>query len=92
MQLNEYFDGKVKSLGFENEEGKITVGVMEPGEYEFDTNEHERVRITTGVLSVKLPGEQTFRDYRVGDEFQVDANQKFQLIVGQPSAYLCYYT
>ena len=92
MQLNEYFDGKVKSLGFVNEEGKITVGVMEPGEYEFDTREHERVRVTTGTLSVKLPGQQSFQDYSVGDEFQVDANQKFQLIVEQPTAYLCYYT
>ena len=30
---------------------------MAPGEYEFGTTEHERVRVTSGVLKVKLPGE-----------------------------------
>ena len=92
MQVNEYFDGNVKSIGFENDEGKITSGVMAPGEYEFGTTEHERVRVTSGVLNVKLPGEDAYQPYGVGSEFQVAANQKFQLIVEQASAYLCFYT
>lgn len=91
MKVNEYFGGQVKSIGFENEEGRITSGVMAPGEYEFATSEHERVKVVSGELKVKLPGAQSYEAYRVGDEFQVAENQKFQLIVDQASAYLCYY-
>lgn len=92
MKVNEYFDGNVKSIGFNNSEGKITSGVMAPGEYEFGTTEHELVRVVSGELKVKLPGEKTYKSYGVGAEFEVDANQKFQLIVEQASAYLCFYT
>ena len=37
LSVNEYFEGKVKSIGFNNAEGKVTAGVMEIGEYEFGT-------------------------------------------------------
>ena len=92
MKVNEYFDGNVKSIGFENDEGKITSGVMAPGEYEFGTTEHELVKVVSGVLKVKLPGENSYTPYATGAEFQVEANQKFQLVVEQASAYLCFYT
>ncbi len=92
MKVNEYFDGNVKSIGFENSEGKITSGVMAPGEYEFGTTEHELVRVVSGELKVKLPGEELYKPYGVGAKFEVDANQKFQLIVEQASAYLCFYS
>lgn len=91
MNVNEYFDGNVKSIGFENREGKITSGVMAPGEYEFGTTEPERIRVVSGELSVKLPGEDQYRAYGVGEEFEVAPHQKFQLIVDQATAYLCYY-
>ena len=31
FKVNEYFDGKVKSLAFKSMEGQATVGVMAPG-------------------------------------------------------------
>jgi len=31
LKVNEYFDGKVKSIALENAEGNATVGVMEQG-------------------------------------------------------------
>jgi hypothetical protein len=37
ISVNEYFDKKVKSLGYTTNSGKSTVGVMEDGEYEFGT-------------------------------------------------------
>ena len=92
LKVNEYFDGNVKSIAFENREGKLTSGVMAAGEYEFGTTEHERVKIVSGEFQVKLPGSEVYESYKVGDEFQVAANQKFQLVIEQPSAYLCYYT
>ena len=92
LKVNEYFDGNVKSIAFQNSEGKLTSGVMAAGDYEFGTTEHERVRIISGEFRVKLPESETYESYKVGDEFQVAADQKFHLIIEQPSAYLCYYT
>ena len=37
FKVNAYFDGKVKSLGFQGESSAATVGVMAAGEYEFGT-------------------------------------------------------
>ena len=91
MQVNEYFEGKVKSIGFENKEGRATAGVMAVGEYEFGTSEHERVKVVSGELFVRLPGSDQFKSFSVGTEFEVDANQKFQLKVQQATAYLCFY-
>ena len=37
FKVNEYFDGKVKSIGFKTSEAPATVGVMAPWHYEFGT-------------------------------------------------------
>ena len=50
MQVNEYFDGNVKSIGFENSEGRATAGVMAVGDYEFGTSENELMKIVSGSL------------------------------------------
>ena len=41
LQVNEYFSGNVKSIGFDNADQRATVGVMAPGEYEFGTGAPE---------------------------------------------------
>ncbi len=91
MIVNEYFNGSVKSIGFENSEGRVTCGVMEIGEYEFGTREHELMKVVSGTLSVKLPGEEAYKDFSTGQNFEVAANLKFQVRVNEPSAYLCFY-
>lgn len=91
MKVNEYFDGNVKSIGFENSEGRVTAGVMAIGEYEFGTSEPERVKVVSGELIVKLPGEDEFKPYPSGQEFCVAEGKKFQLKVNQATAYLCFY-
>lgn len=91
MQVNEYFDGNVKSIGFENSEGKATAGVMAPGEYEFGTSENERMVITSGKLQARLPGTDAFQTFGAGDEFKVAANTKFQVNVEEATSYLCFY-
>jgi purine/pyrimidine-nucleoside phosphorylase len=48
VTVNEYFEGKVKSLVVNSLEGKKTVGVMEPGEYEFGTQTKEIMTVVTG--------------------------------------------
>lgn len=91
MQVNEYFDGNVKSIGFENSEGRATAGVMAAGDYEFGTSENELMKIVSGSLQAKLPGSETFETYHAGSEFKVSANAKFLVKVTQPTAYLCFY-
>jgi len=92
MKVNEYFDGNVKSIGFENSEGRVTSGVMAIGEYEFGTSENEQMKVVSGELIVKLPGQIDYVAYRSGSEFHVGANEKFQVKVEQPTAYLCFYS
>jgi hypothetical protein len=91
IRLNEYFDGKVKSLALENTEGTSTVGVMAPGEYEFGTSTVEHMTVVSGSLTVKLPGESSWKTFKANDTFIIDKNQKFQLKVNEFSAYLCKY-
>ncbi|TWU16716.1 pyrimidine/purine nucleoside phosphorylase [Allorhodopirellula heiligendammensis] len=91
MNVNEYFDGNVKSIGFENSEGRVTSGVMAAGEYEFGTSENELMKVVSGTLSVQLPGQDSFEDFSTGQEFKVAANKKFQVRVSEPTAYLCFY-
>lgn len=91
FKVNEYFDGKVKSLAFGTADGPATVGVMAAGDYEFGTSTVEIMSVVSGVLSVKLPGETAYRDYGAGQSFTVAAGEKFQLKVAADAAYLCLY-
>ncbi len=91
MNVNEYFDGNVKSIGFENDEGRATAGVMAIGDYEFGTSENELMKIVSGELQATLPGSDSPQTFRAGDQFTVAANQSFQVKVVQPTAYLCFY-
>lgn len=91
VQVNEYFQGKVKSLTVNAPAGKQTVGVMEPGEYEFGTAQKERMTVVTGALNVCLPGSSEWKVFAAGAVFTVAAQSKFQLKVTQDTAYLCEY-
>jgi len=91
FKVNEYFDGRVKSLAFKSTEGPATVGVMAPGEYEFGTSTVEVMTVLSGVLTVKLPESEAWKDYRAGETFTVAAGKKFQLKVAADAAYLCLY-
>lgn len=91
LTVNEYFDGTVKSIALENRDGKATVGVMEPGSYEFGTSTVEVMKVISGMLTVQLPDADGFQDFPAGTEFTVAAGKKFQLEVEEPTAYLCLY-
>ncbi len=91
FKVNEYFDGTVKSIAFTQAEGKATIGVMAPGEYEFGTAEREIMHVVYGELNVKLPGSSAFETFKTGSEFHIPANSKFQLKVVVETAYLCEY-
>jgi hypothetical protein len=91
LDVNEYFDGKVKSISFQGETLPATVGVMTPGEYEFNTAQKETVTVVSGALTVKLPGCGDWQTFHQGETFIVAAQQSFQLQVATDTAYLCTY-
>ena len=88
---NEYFDAKVKSLGYETAQGKSTVGVMEPGEYEFGTSSHEIMTVIEGELLVTLPGSVEAKSYKAGSSFEVVKNSSFKVVAKGQTSYLCLY-
>lgn len=89
--INEYFDGKVKSIRFNTQEGQATVGVMAPGEYVFGTSTVEYMTITSGLMSILLPGETEWRDFREFETFKVEKDVKFQVRVAEETSYRCLY-
>ncbi|MBN7818418.1 pyrimidine/purine nucleoside phosphorylase [Bowmanella yangjiangensis] len=90
-EANIYFDGKVTSRTVLFADGtRKTLGVMQPGEYEFSTSEKELMEILAGSLQVKLPGED-WQQINAGQQFYVSANAAFQLKVETVSDYCCSY-
>ncbi len=79
-KTNEYFEGRVKSLSFENNERPATIGVMAPGEYEFGTSKKEYMTVTCGRMEVEA-----------GKTFEVEANRSFNVRVEEETSYLCLY-
>lgn len=91
LNVNEYFEGQVKSIGFQSATLPASVGVMAPGEYTFDTSQFETMTVVSGALKVKLPQSDEWQIFSAGETFTVDANQSFHLEVEVASAYLCTY-
>ena len=91
ISINEYFDGNVKSLGYDSLTGKSTIGVMEAGDYEFGTSTHETMTVVEGEMTVKLPDSSVWTTYKAGESYQIDANKKFQVKVTVQTSYLCQY-
>lgn len=91
FDVNEYFDGNVKSIALDNSQGQLTVGVMAVGEYTFGTSQHETMTVVSGALTVKLPGSEEWLTFNAGERFEIDANQKFDVKVAEQTAYLCQY-
>ena len=89
-KANVYFDGKVTSRTVLFPDGsKKTLGIMQPGEYEFSTTDRELMEITTGELSVLLPGESEWKEIKAGESFEVEGNSKFKMKVKALTDYCC---
>ncbi|CCQ73004.1 pyrimidine/purine nucleoside phosphorylase [Magnetospira sp. QH-2] len=91
LKVNEYFEGAVKSIGFQSETLPASVGVMAPGDYEFGTSQKETMTVISGALIVRLPGEDDWQTFAPNQSFQVDADRKFLVKVLVDTAYLCTY-
>ena len=89
-KANVYFDGKVTSRTVLFSDGsKKTLGIMLPGDYEFNTADKEIMEIMSGELEVLLPGAADWRKVRGGESFEVPANAKFSLKVAAVTDYCC---
>ena len=92
LNVNEYFDGNVKSIGFNTDNGPVSSGVMAPGEYTFGTNQNELMKVTSGELVALLPGSTDWQSFPAGTEFRIAADQSLDLKVAQTTTYLCFYS
>ena len=91
-EANVYFDGNVNSRTIYLPDGsRQTLGVMQPGEYTFDTNEAEIMEMMSGDLEVKLPGESEFKKLNTPESFNVPANSSFDVKVKTVTDYCCSY-
>ena len=89
-KANVYFDGKVVSRTVLFPDGsKKTLGIMQPGEYEFSTADKEIMEILSGELEVMLPGAPSWKAVKGGESFEVPANAKFTMNVKALSDYCC---
>ncbi|MFH1983551.1 MAG: pyrimidine/purine nucleoside phosphorylase [Pseudomonadota bacterium] len=88
-EANIYFDGQVTSRSVIFKDGsRKTLGIMLPGEYEFNTDDKEIMEILSGDLDVLLPGGEWQR-IKGGEDFEVPAKSKFQLKVSKTTDYCC---
>ena len=88
-KANVYFDGQVTSRTVSFQDGsKKTLGIMLPGEYEFNTDAKELMEITSGQMEVLLPGGE-WQSIQGGESFEVPRNSSFQLKVSEISDYCC---
>jgi purine/pyrimidine-nucleoside phosphorylase len=89
-EANVYFDGGVvsRTVIFPNGSRK-TLGIMQPGEYEFNTGAPETMEILSGALTVLLPGETESRSVCGGESFSIPGNSRFVMRVSELSDYCC---
>jgi len=91
FKVNEYFDGKVKSISHLPAEGNATIGVIAAGEYEFGTSSMEVMTVISGKMDVQQLGEKEWKTYHKFDSFVVQKGVKFKVKVTEDTPYLCLY-
>lgn len=89
INVNEYFDGGVKSLGYAHASGDSTIGVMQEGEYEFNTGKPEIMTVIEGELQALLPGASEWVSFGDGEKFDVPGDSSFKVKSIGNTSYLC---
>ena len=89
---NVYFEGKVISRNIFLKDGsKKTLGVMLPGEYEFNTESKELMEIVSGKLDLKLTDDNNWKLITDGMDFNIPSNSSFKVKVLELVNYTCSY-
>lgn len=91
-EANVYYDGAVvsRTIFLPNGE-KQTLGVMQPGEYTFETDLAEVMEMMSGELEIRLPGESEFKKLNTPETFNVPAHSAFDLKIKTVTDYCCSY-
>lgn len=90
LKQNSYFEGKVQSIGFRQDDADKTVGVIDAGTYHFGTSAPEKMTIVSGSAKVTLDGQTETQTVTAGDVFHVPGNSGFTISVSSgATAYLC---
>ena len=91
-EANIYFDGKVSSRTVVFADGSSkTLGLMLPGDYEFNTADKEIMEIMSGDLEILLPNAKGWQVVKGGESFEVPANSKFSVKIQTITDYCCSY-
>lgn len=89
-KANVYFDGKVTSRSVIFPDGtKKTLGIMLPGEYEFNTAQKEIMEIMAGELEVQIGVDTSWQVVKGGAAFEVPPDSKFRMNVKTLTDYCC---
>ena len=88
-EANVYFGGAVTSRSIIFADGsKKTLGIIQPGEYEFSTGKAELMEIYSGDMDVSIAGG-AWKTVTGGESFEVPADSKFTMKVKTLSDYCC---
>tara|TARA_B100001057_G_C22869411_1_gene958114 strand:- start:74 stop:391 length:318 start_codon:yes stop_codon:yes gene_type:complete len=91
-RANYYFDGNVTSRTVLFLDGtKKTLGIMLPGEYQFNTSQKEVMEITSGNIEVLISEQEGWIEMNEGMKFEVPKNSVFKLKVKTIFDYCCSY-
>jgi uncharacterized protein YaiE (UPF0345 family) len=91
-KANIYYEGKVTSRTVHLSDGsKVTLGVMLPGEYEFNTAAAETMEVLGGQMTVLLPGREDWQTFETGQSYDVPSNSSFKLKIETVADYCCSY-
>ena len=90
IKVNEYMEGKVKSLGAEFKGERFTAGVMLSGQYRFNTEQEEHITVTVGELNIRLPRE-NWKKVSQGEMVIVPPGVGFDLRIDETLSYICFY-
>ena len=69
----------------------LTLGIMLPGTYNFNTAAAEIMELLGGKCRVRLAGESHWQDYSAGESFNVPANSCFDIEVTELLDYICHF-
>lgn len=91
-KANVYFDGQATSRTVLFPDGsRKTLGIMLPGEYEFNTGAAEVMEVLAGEMTVLLPGSKGWQTFRTGESYSIPANSSFKLRIEKVADYCCSY-
>lgn len=88
---NVYYGGRVTSRELHTADGeRVTLGIILPGEYAFETDDDETVELLAGSASVELPDGSTV-EVETGESFAVPGDSEFVISTDDVVDYACRY-